>query len=37
VTAHVGEDVEKEECSSNGGGRTNTLEINLEVVQKIGN
>jgi hypothetical protein len=40
VTTHVGEDVEKEENSSIAGGISNcttTLEINLEVPQKIGN
>jgi hypothetical protein len=42
VTAHVGKGVEKEEHSSIAGGIANrynhsTLEINLEVPQKIGN
>jgi hypothetical protein len=40
VTAHVVENVEKQEHSSIAGGittYTTTLEINLEIPQKIGN
>jgi hypothetical protein len=37
VTAHIGENVKKEKHSSIADGIATTLEINLEVPQKIGN